>query len=267
MTASTSTPTAPTTSKTRDSSSTPSGPSKTDGLPAHGTTDAAPIRAHLRSLITPAIGFGTIANISGISRHTLRGVLRTRNGQPRPTVHAATAQKILAIADIVATDATGTRRRIKALHHDGYDTARIGREISASPATVANWLRLRMIATCHASAIADLYARWSGVPAETNGSSPAGADAARALARHRRWHPAVCWAGEDIDDPATEPTSARRTWRSEELVAEAEEIRRACGIGWSLIAERLGVKRNTLDKARERVAARARAAERLAAAA
>lgn len=230
----------------------------TKPLPPHGTTDRALLHAHLRSLITPVVGCGTIANLTGVSQRTLQEVLSPRPGRPTRRFSTSTAQKILAVADIPMTDATGTRRRIKALHHDGYDTARIGARIPADAETVRRWLRFTAIPTLYADAVADLYAQWGGIPAETNGSSPADADAARALARRRRWHPAVCWAGENIDDPAAVPTSARRTWRSEDLVADAEEIRRTTGIGWSLVAERLGVHRNTLDKARERVAARRR---------
>lgn len=158
------------------------------------------------------------------------------------------------------TDATGTRRRIQALHHNGYDNHRIAEAIGRPAGTVKTWLHNnRGISARNAEAVTDLYQCWSGIPAETNGSSQDAADAARALARRRRWYPAACWAGEDMDDPAAAPVSARTSWRSEDLVAEAEQVRAATDYKWAEIAAHLGVTFRALDRARTRVAARRRA--------
>lgn len=228
-------------------------------LSPYRTVDAAPVRAHLHSIGVGAVGHHAIADLAGVPAHTVKQILHGRRDQPQRTVRMATARKILAVTGVAMVDAIGTRRRIRALYCNGYDAARIGADLGVPPATVRTWVRSRVIATCYADRIADLYGRWAGTPAEENGSSPVNAQAARTLARRRRWHPAACWAGEDIDDPATVPTSNRTTWRSEELVAEAEYLRSQTGDSWAKIASQIGVAVDTLEKARERVAARAKA--------
>lgn len=158
-------------------------------------------------------------------------------------------------------DATGVRRRIKALGRDGYSTARIDTELGLPPGTARVWLRYsRGIDPRHDAAMADLYARWAGIPAETNGSTVADAEAVRAMAFRRRWPPAAAWDDEiRIDDPQAVPASWRTTWRAEDLFAESEPYLQA-GESYVVVAHHLGVKVPALKRARERIRARERAA-------
>lgn len=221
-------------------------------------TDAAPIRAHLHSIGVETAGYCAIATVTGVSPYTIQQILHGRRNQPQSMVSVVTAQKILSATNVAMVDGVGTRRRIRAMHCDGYDVARISVETGVPASTVRKWLRAKVIATCYADRVADLYRQWTGVPAEHNGSSPADADAARALAHRRRWHPAACWDG-DIDDPAAVPASARTTWQSEDLVAEANRLNAQTGDSWAKVAAQIGVPLNTLQKAQERVKARAKA--------
>lgn len=90
-------------------------------------------------------------------------------------------------AAVTLADATGTRRMLRALGCDGYSTARIAAELAQPPGTVHDWHRYHHIQAHHAQAVADLYARWAGVPAETNGSTSGDAEQTRVVARQRGW--------------------------------------------------------------------------------
>lgn len=151
------------------------------------------------------------------------------------------------------TDATGTRRRIQAMHHDGYDTARIATALQTATATVHAWLRnSRGIDARHAWAVAELHRAWAGIPAEDNGSSAQAAQAARTLARRRRWKPSIAWDGRDIDDPAAVPVEWRTVRRAADLVEDAEWLRAQTNGTWDAIAAQLNVRKDTLHQYRTR---------------
>lgn len=239
----------------------------------HGTTDPAAVRQHIRDLIASGTDRRSIADLAQVPYSTIRRILY-RNPA---TIETDTAQAILAVspgrrrhARAVTTDvdATGTRRRVRAMHHDGYDTSHIAAAVGEQPRIVRSWLRCARIDADHAQAVADLYLAWSGVPAETNGADPESAACARQLARRRRWAQAGAW-DEDagaIDDPNATPTPWYGVRRSADLFADSEELL-AQRLPFDVVAARLDVKINTLQRARERMRARARAAERLGVAA
>jgi len=158
------------------------------------------------------------------------------------------------------TDATGTRRRVQALHHDGYSTRRIASATRRPVSAVTAWLHNNRSVSVHdAAAVARVYDRWAGTDAEDNGVRPEEAENARALARHRRWFPPSSWASTNIDDPAATPVRIRTKRSSEELVAMAEQVRATTTYTWPQIAAHLGVTYRALDRARTRVAARRKA--------
>lgn len=115
------------------------------------------------------------------------------------------------------------------------------------------------------SRVAEAYETLLALPVPTGKA----ADRARRRARLRGWPPPEQWDGE-IDNPDADPAMWTRhdtACRSVDLVEDAEFIIRTTGIDLDLVVDRLGVSRNRLDKARERVRAQARAAERQALAA
>lgn len=100
------------------------------------------------------------------------------------------------------------------------------------------------------------------------GPAPEGIGATRSRRRAAAagWPTPEQW-DDRIDDLEANPAAWARGisdgHTAEELVADANEIRRTWGdVGWDLIAERLGVPRNNLDKARERVRKRGLTTER-----
>lgn len=234
------------------------------GATRQGATDATPVRDHLRHIMTArGLGRRRAALLAGLSPDTVGHVLYGGAS----TVRADIATRILAVtpdtpmppraAPADKTDATGTRRRIRALHCDGHSAVRIGAELGRRPAQVLAWLRYATIDTADARAVADIYARWAGVRAEDLGADPADAAGARAMARRRRWAPAPAWDHETIDDRDAAPASWRTTWRAADLHAESEPML-AAGTPIDVVAAHLGVKVPALKRARERVRARAR---------
>lgn len=230
--------------------------------------DPAPVRRHIRDCMAGGTGSRTVADLAQVPRSTVHRILY-RNPA---TIDAEDAKAILAVtpgrrhryrtADTYV-DATGTRRRIRALHHDGYDTGHIAEAVGEQPRIVRSWTLCARIDARRAQAVADLYLAWSGTPAETNGADPESAECARRLARRRRWAQAGAWDEEtnSIDDPDAVPTPWYGVRRSANLFADSEELL-AQRLPLDVVAARLDVKVNTLQRARERMRARARAAER-----
>lgn len=230
--------------------------------------DPAPVRQHIRDCMAGGTGSRTVADLARVPRSTVHRILY-RNPA---TIDADDAKAILAVtpgrrlrhrtAD-THVDATGTRRRIRAMHHDGYDTNRIAEAVGEHPRIVRSWLLRACIDARHAQAVTDLHAAWAGIPAENNGVASDAADAARALARQRRWAQTGAWDEETnpIDDPDAVPTPWYGMRRSADLFADSEELL-AQRLPFDVVAARLDVKANTLQKARERTRARARAGER-----
>lgn len=234
-------------------------------LPPHGAADTASVRQHIRNLMAAGTGWRSIADLAGVSRTEVHRILYRNPGAVAPD----TADRILTVttdtprpaaAKDTKVDATGTRRRVRALHHDGYDTDHIGDAIGVCPQTVHSWLRCARIDSRHAKAVKDLFERWSGVPAEDNDIDPETARNARTLARLRRWTQAGAWC-DDIDDPVAAPTPWYGVRRAADLYEDSEELL-AAGESIYTICRRLDVSLCNLKRARERVRARARTAAR-----
>lgn len=229
--------------------------------------DPAPVRQHIRDCMAAGTGRRAIADLAQVPRSTVNKILY-RNPA---TIDAEDAKAILAVAPgrrnhstaDTHVDATGTRRRIRAMHHDGYDTNRIAEAVGEHPRIVRSWLLCARIDARHARAVTDLHAAWAGIPAESNGVAPETADAARALARRRRWAQTGAWDEETnpIDDPDAVPTPWFGVRRSADLYEDSEELL-AQKLPFDVVAARLEVNVNTLQRARERMRARSRAAER-----
>lgn len=234
-----------------------------------GAVDADIVRQHLRTLMAADIGWRYAADLAGVPRSTVSQLLY----RGTRTARSETATRILAVTtDVPARPAaprsikparvepTGTRRRIQAFHHDGYDTARIGSALNVPAVTVGTWLHNNrgIDANC-AQAVADLYRAWAGVPAEDNGASPEAAEAARTLARQRRWATPDAWSSADLDDPCATPErpSRPKIRRAEDVVEDAEWLRATSGDSWRGVADRLGVRKNTLHTYQSRVRKRA----------
>ncbi|NUQ98254.1 MAG: hypothetical protein HOY79_17480 [Streptomyces sp.] len=217
--------------------------------------DAAPVAEHIRMLLA-ADDTATVASIARAS-HVHESILHKILSGKRRTVFADTRTRVLAIRhapdENARTDATDSIRRLRALIAAGHSTralreaGRVNKQTLSALITGAQ----PTVTIRTARSIAELYDRIS----MTVGDSVL----SRNRAARNGWAPPLAWI--NIDDPDEDPAGWERSAGrrpAEDLVAEAEEIRRTCGIDWDLVAERLEVSRNALDKARERVAARAK---------
>lgn len=226
----------------------------------HRKPDIEPVRAHIRRLLVRGGSYRSIADATGCGINTIRWIA----DGTRTKIRASTARRVLAVASAPETQrpvpALGSIRRVQALMAAGHSVTVIRAAAGVNHNVMANLVSGAATGVwgCTAAAVAEAYDRLS----MTAGSSAR----SRQRAERAGWPPPLAWL--DIDDPDENPAGWQRRdsrRRSEDLAAEAEEIRRTCGIGWDLIAERLGVARNTLEKARERAAKRARAGWEMAA--
>ena len=157
------------------------------------------------------------------------------------------------------TGATGTRRRLQALMVNGWPAAGLAARAgldAASLSRIADGAQDKVTGAT-ADAVAHLYDRlWDRFPPLDTPGARAEAAATRAQARRRHWAPALAWDDDRIDDPAATPQGvdpgpsraqgpvARLVDASDELLAWGYTLRQA--------AERLGVSRNSLERARLR---------------
>lgn len=169
--------------------------------------DAAAARAHIYALQAAGIGFRRVAELSGVSGHTIGSILGHRRGRRpnkrvRPTVEAAIlAVRISpdAVADGACVDATGSRRRTQALMAIGWSIAAQARRLGRDPNNHTEILTAPVVRASTARAIRDLYEELWETPPAASGSKTA-------TLRYARDHGfAVPQSWDDIDDPAATP--------------------------------------------------------------
>jgi len=142
----------------------------------------------------------------------------SRNGAAE-RVHAATAERLLAVTSVMVADAaprrdaTGTRRRLRALIAIGHSEAGLARQASLSPLAVAGIVRGRTSTVTPATyaAVCGLYRQlWDQPSAERTPAERHAARVARRRAEGHRWAPPMGLDDNRIDDPAYRP---RTRWR------------------------------------------------------
>lgn len=246
------------------------------GRTAH--TDAGPVRAHLHALRVCGLGLERIAQLSGVSAHRLRDLLRP--GAPQARVRTATADRVLAVpadsrrrAPGSRVDSTGTRRRLHALHRLGWSTHQLASALGRSPSNLARTRRSSQVAAATAFQIAALYERLSphGPPERTPQQHRA-AERARAQATAHGWPAPLAWDDIDHDpDPPQTPLAAttpaddldeivlERVLRGDRIALSAltpaeqnEAVRRLTARGCSVpaIAEQLHTTTRTVSRRR-----------------
>lgn len=224
-------------------------------LPPHGTAAAT-----IQHYIDCGMTVQDIARASGCHPNTIQ-----RARKPDMPVSARTIARVAAIraslSPLAQVPAFGATRRVRAAIAIGHTETAFALEARLGlpyVSELAAGVRPVILASTHDridTAYRSLIARCA--------PEGRGASRARNRARAAKWPTPEQW-DDAIDDPDADPASWIRRGddarTAEELVADAEEIKRTWDVGWDLIAERLGVRRNTLEKARERVRARERAA-------
>lgn len=209
--------------------------------------DAEPVRAHVMALKDAGVGDRAIVELSGVSRSALQMLRRGRSGlnrPPRAEVLSRTAEKILAIPlDVdnrrygVRVDATGSLRRLRALHAIGWTQTEIARRIGWTAQNLNRYFISDpdMINRGTAVDIARLFDQLQLVPGPSERS--------RRHAKKLGWAPPLAWDEDTIDDPlANADRGAHRTVGFTERYLEMREI----GYNDLQIIGKLGIQPDSL---------------------
>lgn len=179
--------------------------------------NAAPVREHLRVLRAGGASYQTIARAAGVSPMTVHRLLGTGppgNKAAAERVRAATAKRMLAVTSLTVAhvaprrDATGTRRRLRALIAIGHPAASLARRVGLSPLAVSGIVRGHTATVTPATyaAVCSLYRQlWDQPPAENTPAQRQAAKVARRRAERHRWPPPMGLDDNRIDDPAYRP--------------------------------------------------------------
>lgn len=225
--------------------------------------DAEPARAHLRALGEAGIGWRRAAGLAGLSSSVVSKLLYGRAGcAPSKRIRAATAEKILAVeacadalADKAVVDATGTRRRLRALVAIGWTQTQLAERLGLTPNNFWPLVHVQSnVTAARRRAVAELYDElWNKLPADD-----ALARKSRRYAQQHGWVPPLAWDDDQIDDPAAEPAGVPEAGRKQGRQGKlppADELR------WLLdqesprsVAQRYGVRPDAIDAALRRSA-------------
>jgi transcriptional regulator with XRE-family HTH domain len=211
---------------------------------------AEPVRAHLMNLRRKyGLSLKNIADLAGLADASIVAIYYPNHHEYRDRVRSTTAQAILAVTldvdrlpDTARITATGTARRIQALSAKGWTQSYVARRLGMLPGNLRMICRKPYVSIATYKAVAQLYNElWN-----TEGPS----DMARSVAARNGWPVPMAWDDETIDDPDAEPYGAGvDKHRSPD---EALELHRDHGLSVELIAERLGIKPDSVEKAIKR---------------
>lgn len=218
-----------------------------------GYVPAARAARHVRALADTGMTWTEIVAASGISHGTLSNLLRD-DAYDR-NIGVRTQERILAVPLPVErrraerrVDGTGTRRRRQGLARLGWSSDALAGRTTLS----VHRLRRLQIAPRVTAATRDeiraLYVQLENTPGPS-------VEAAR-RAERKGWVLPAAWDGLDIDDPRAVPDLGARSGRPLAVAEDVEFIVRTTGVeDRDLIAARLGITRDTLDRNLDRASA------------
>lgn len=217
--------------------------------------DAEPVRAHLRAFLARDLTLFRAAQLASVNPHVIYQLFNRRPRQH--TIRAEIARKILAVDPKEApppfVDAIGTVRRIQALVAAGwpmrYLEPRLGIGHNVIQQTLARAELGRPVLSTTAVKVAEGYERLLPIKPPQDGVPELAMRRARALAAKRKWAPARYWAAFPgcIDDPHFE--SMYGLTRGDRVVLDALWLEEEHRYPRAVVAERLGMERDALDRA------------------
>src|SRR6185437_8261489 len=195
------------------------------------STDATPARSRLLAWRETGYGWREIAAAVGISEDQVRQIAVGRPSRPAPErLRTDLADRVMGTR-LTAThrppgalvDATGTRRRLRALAVAGWHLGLIvsATGVSRSELGAVRRGQFPTVRAATAEAVRRTYKRLSGSTPGDHGWHSKDVVATVNRARRAGWVPAGAW-GEDIDDPEASPDEpgAYDPQRSYEEIAE-----------------------------------------------
>ncbi|WP_344861629.1 hypothetical protein [Planomonospora alba] len=226
--------------------------------------NAEPVRAHLLRLQQEAqLGLPAISSMTGVGFATLQNIVigkPYRGKPPAQTVLKSTADKLLGfwptldrLPGRVPVDATGTRRRVQALMRQGWSMPRIAAQIGSSREALSRMIQRRTVIARIARAVRDVYDELWDVPAPARTAADVrSVNRTKALAVRCGYVTGMAWDDDTIDDPNARPDLGARVSRDQALSEDSDWLMTTQGLTVEQAAERLGVTRDYLDKARSR---------------
>lgn len=241
--------------------------------------DAEPARQHVIALREAGIGERRIGELAGMSRSVIQSLIRgkSRDGRREPPsaqISKRTHEKIMAVplptpaelklmmAPGARVDATGTRRRIRALIAFGYTQSALAARIGWQVGNFSHQLVHHKGATVTAATAVKVQEMFTELEL-----TPGQADRSRQLAKKHGWVVPMAWDEDEIDVPdvdvaAVKAATAPRPKRYD-FVDLYLELRDFIGLNDTQIAARMGIELNSLQQAKARHADELRAMENL----
>ena len=183
--------------------------------------DATEVLEHVRALGAQGLGYKRVAQLAGVAPSTVAKIINRdpsrADGRPQKRVRPDIAEKILGVrasldtvTDGASIDATGTRRRLQALHARGWSrralAVRLGMEHNALRLAFTNGT----VSGRLARAVRDLYEElWDQAPPATTGHERASITRTLRWAAANRWAVPAAWDDDQLDDPAARPRGLR----------------------------------------------------------
>lgn len=168
-----------------------------------------PVADRIQHWLDQGHSYTQIAAAAGCSRRTVSGIVAAAH----PTCNHDTARKILAarlgaadVPEYQPVDATGTRRRLRALMAIGHSLISIARELRHAVGALSKVVNghYPMVRGTTARAVAALYRLWSARPGRCVRS--------RTRAAAEGWPGPLAW-DRDIDDPNAQPETDQNAHR------------------------------------------------------
>jgi hypothetical protein len=176
---------------------------------------ADPVREHVRRLRRAGASYRTVAQAAGVSPMTVCRLCRDDPPNGRATrVHAVHARRLLAVTpralrqSSARRDATGARRRLRALTAMGHPAVSLARRLDVPPSAVRAVIggRAATVTAAMDVAVSELYEQiWDLRPFERTPAERRAAAAARACAARHGWPLPMGQDDERIDDPGYQP--------------------------------------------------------------
>lgn len=210
--------------------------------------DAMLAREHTRRLVDRGWLLADVAKESGVA---YGAVWKIFHGQ-RERAYRTTVSAILTLNldrppppnTRVKVDATGTRRRVRALRRIGWPTEEIARRTHLSPASLYEIIKRPTVSRATHYAVAEVYERLSGTrgPSETSVGR----------AKKQGWPPPLAWDDDTIDDPKAKPLNViARPRTTKRVPLKRDEIPFLLAMGETVesIAQRFQIRESTVHDA------------------
>lgn len=176
--------------------------------------DAAPVRNHVKAIQATGMSLNNLADVTAVSASNLSRLMYPNSGRPPISqMRPETAATLLAYwprlddySDPAVIDATGTRRRLRALAAIGWPVTQINRHVNfCNVKTLEDGRSATHVTARLARAVRDFYT-WASIgTAEDHGITPWLAKRGRGYAARHSWEAPSVWDEDTIDNPDALP--------------------------------------------------------------